>query len=140
LEFLELELKKKGVSTNLNIAPGLPVIKADYNEINRLFTNIISNAMKYNKTNGSIDISVSYSGNYLITKISDTGIGMKPDEKEKLFQEFYRVKNDQTRNIPGTGLGLSIVKRIVESYSGKIEVESEFGKGTTFIIYLPAKL
>jgi len=140
LEFLELELKKKGITTNLNIAPGLPVLKADYNEINRLFTNIISNAMKYNKLNGSIDISVNYSGNYLITKISDTGIGMKPDEKEKLFQEFYRVKNDQTRNIPGTGLGLSIVKRIVESYSGKIEVESEFGKGTTFIIYLPAKL
>jgi two-component system, OmpR family, phosphate regulon sensor histidine kinase PhoR len=139
VEFLELELKKKSIKVNLEFSPELPLLKADSNEINRLFTNIISNAMKYNKENGSINISVIQTGNYLVTKISDTGIGMKPEEKKKLFQEFYRIKNSQTKNIPGTGLGLSIVKRIVESYSGKIDVESEFGKGTTFIIYLPIK-
>ena len=96
--------------------------------------------MKYNKENGTINISVFKSGNYVVSKIADTGICMKPEDREKLFQEFFRVKNDQTRNIPGTGLGLSIVKRIVESYSGKIEVESEYGTGTTFIIKFPYKV
>ena len=138
-EFLEMELKKKGVVVNFNIENDIPHIKADYNEISRLFTNIIGNALKYNKENGSINISVSHSGNYVTTKISDTGIGLKPEEQEKLFHEFYRVKNEKTRNIPGTGLGLSIVKRIVESYNGKIEVESEYGSGSTFIISLPLK-
>jgi two-component system, OmpR family, phosphate regulon sensor histidine kinase PhoR len=137
VEFLELELKKKGVTVTTNFEQDLPPVKADNNEINRLYTNILSNALKYNKDNGKIDISVYKSGNYVISKIADTGIGMRPEEKAKLFQEFFRVKNDQTRNIPGTGLGLSIVKRIVESYSGKIEVESEYGVGTTFIIKFP---
>ncbi|MCX6164539.1 MAG: response regulator [Ignavibacteriae bacterium] len=140
IDFLELELKKKGITVTTNIEPDLPPIKADNNEINRLFTNILSNALKYNKENGKIDISVYKSGTYIVSKIADTGIGMKPEDKAKLFQEFFRVKNDQTRNIPGTGLGLSIVKRIVESYSGKIEVQSEYGAGTTFIIKFPYKV
>jgi two-component system, OmpR family, phosphate regulon sensor histidine kinase PhoR len=139
VDFLELELKKKGITATSNFEADLPPIKADNNEITRLYTNILSNAMKYNKENGKIEISVYKSGNYVVSKISDTGIGMKPEEKQNLFQEFFRVKNDQTRNIPGTGLGLSIVKRIVESYSGKIEVDSEFGKGTTFTIKFPYK-
>jgi two-component system, OmpR family, phosphate regulon sensor histidine kinase PhoR len=139
IDFLELELKHKGITVTTNIEPDLPPIKADNNEINRLFTNILSNALKYNKDNGKIEISIYKSGTYIVTKIADTGIGMKPEEKEKLFQEFFRVKNEKTRNIPGTGLGLSIVKRIVESYSGKIEVESEYGVGTTFIIKFPYK-
>jgi len=139
VDFLELELKKKGVSVRTNFEEDLPPVKADNNEINRLYTNILSNALKYNKDNGTIEISVYKSGSFVVSKISDTGIGMKPADKEKLFQEFFRVKNDQTRNIPGTGLGLSIVKRIVESYSGKIEVESEYGIGTTFIIKFPFK-
>jgi two-component system, OmpR family, phosphate regulon sensor histidine kinase PhoR len=140
VDFLELELKKKSITVNTNFEPDLPPIKADNNEINRLYTNILNNALKYNKDNGKIDISVYKSGNYIISEIADTGIGMKPEDKEKLFQEFFRVKNDQTKNIPGTGLGLSIVKKIVESYSGKIEVESEYGVGTTFIIKFPYKI
>jgi two-component system, OmpR family, phosphate regulon sensor histidine kinase PhoR len=139
IDFLELEVKKKNVTVTTEFGEGLPPIKVDSNEINRLYTNILSNALKYNKENGTINISVFNSGNYVVTKIADTGIGMKPEDREKLFQEFFRVKNDQTRNIPGTGLGLSIVKRIVESYSGKIEVESEYGKGTTFLIKFPYK-
>ena len=71
------------------------------------------------------------------TTIKDNGIGLKPEEKNKLFTEFFRAKNEKTKNISGTGLGLSIVKRIVDSYSGKIEVESEYGEGTTFKVFLP---
>ncbi|MFZ4591669.1 MAG: sensor histidine kinase, partial [Ignavibacteria bacterium] len=137
VDFLELELKKKGVTVTSRYQEDLPLIRADNNEITRLFTNIIGNSIKYNKDNGTINIDVSTSGNFIVTKISDTGIGMKPEDKARLFSEFYRIKNEHTRSISGTGLGLSIVKRIAESYSGKVEVESEYGKGSTFILYLP---
>ncbi|MCL6495599.1 MAG: ATP-binding protein, partial [Ignavibacterium sp.] len=102
-----------------------------------LYTNIISNAIKYNRQQGSIVIKIYHSGNFVVTEIKDSGIGMKEEEKKKLFSEFFRAKNEFTKNISGTGLGLSIVKRIVDSYSGKIEVESEYGNGTTFRIHLP---
>lgn len=136
-DFLELETKKRGIEVKTKFHDNLPGILADNNEITRLFTNIIGNSVKYNKENGLIDIEVSKSGNFIVTRISDTGIGMKPEEKAKLFSEFYRIKNEHTRSISGTGLGLSIVKRITESYSGKVEVESEYGKGSTFTVYLP---
>lgn len=136
-DFLELELKKRNITVTSKYQPDLPLIKADNNEITRLFTNIIGNSVKYNKDNGSINIEVSTSGNFIVTKIADTGIGMKPEEKAKLFSEFYRIKNEHTRSISGTGLGLSIVKRIAESYSGKVEVDSEYGVGSTFTVYLP---
>ena len=139
LDFLELELQKRNIKVIFSAEENLPMVKADAGEINRIFTNIISNAMKYNKDNGSITATVKKSGNYIVCSIKDTGIGMRPQDKEKLFQEFYRIKNDKTRNIPGTGLGLSIVKRIVESYAGKIEVNSEYGVGSEFIVYLPYK-
>ena len=139
IEFLELELQKRNITTKLELQPALPMLKADQNEINRLFTNIISNSVKYNKENGTINISTKLESNFISIKISDTGIGMKPEEKARLFSEFYRAKNENTRNIPGTGLGLSIVKRTVESYNGKIEVNSEYGKGTEFIVSFPLR-
>lgn len=137
LQFLEFELKKKEIVVDTNIQENLPTIKADVSEITRLFTNLISNAIKYNKESGSIYIIAHQENNYVCIKIRDTGIGMKPEEKDRLFSEFYRAKNEKTRGISGTGLGLSIVKKIVESYYGKIEVESVFGYGTTFTIHLP---
>jgi two-component system sensor histidine kinase ResE len=138
LELFQVEINKMGISVSLNCESDAACIKADFEEINRLFTNFISNAIKYNKENGAILITVLKSEDYLITEIKDTGIGLKPEEKKKLFSEFFRAKNELTKSISGTGLGLSIVKRIVDSYSGKIEVESEFGSGTTFRIFLPA--
>ena len=137
IQFLEFEIKKKEILVDTHIQDDLPTIKADVSEITRLFTNLISNAIKYNKESGSIYIIAHQVENYVIIKIRDTGIGMKPEEKDRLFSEFYRAKNEKTRGISGTGLGLSIVKKIVESYYGKIEVESVFGYGTTFTIHLP---
>lgn len=137
LQFLEYEAKKKNITIQKKFAQKLPSIRADNHELTRLFTNILSNAIKYNRENGRIIIVVNSSDDYLTIKISDTGIGLKPEEKEKLFQEFYRAKNENTRGISGTGLGLTIVKQIVESYHGKIAVDSKYGEGTTFTIELP---
>lgn len=137
VEFLQIEAKKNNIKVSTKIEEELPNLKADQNEITRLFTNILSNAIKYNKENGSIDVEVNTNDHYFTLKIADTGIGLKDSEKENLFQEFYRAKNENTRNISGTGLGLTIVKQIVDSYHGKINVESEYGVGTTFMIHLP---
>jgi two-component system, OmpR family, phosphate regulon sensor histidine kinase PhoR len=137
IELFQLEIKKKNLTVNFQPSENLLPIKADNDEITRLFTNLISNAIKYNKVNGVIDIKVEAVDKYILASIKDSGIGMKTEEKQKLFQEFFRAKNDQTKNISGTGLGLSIVKRIVDSYAGRIEVDSEFGKGTSFKVYLP---
>jgi len=137
VKLLEIELKKKNIIVETYIHSGFPIIKADLNEMNRLILNLLSNAIKYNNENGKIFIHGFELHNYAIIKIQDTGIGMTAEEKSKLFNEFYRVKNEKTRLIAGTGLGLTIVKRIIDSYHGKIEVDSEAGTGTTFTISLP---
>lgn len=136
-ELFKLQIEEKEIKFNFEQANEKVLVKVDRDEISRLFINLISNAIKYNKQNGSIDISIDKNENFVVTTIKDSGCGLKPEEKEKLFTEFFRAKNEKTKNISGTGLGLSIVKRIVDSYSGKIKVDSEFGKGTTFKIYLP---
>lgn len=140
VQLLEIEIKKKELSLEKKIQPDLPQIKADVNEITRLLTNLLSNAIKYNKEHGKIIVEAFSSANYLILKVADSGIGVKPEEKDKLFNEFYRAKNEKTRGISGTGLGLSIVKKIVDSYYGKIEVDSIYGEGTTFTISLPINI
>jgi PAS domain S-box-containing protein len=139
LEMFALEIQKKNITTDIKINDLAGSIHADSDEIARLFTNILSNAVKYNKAGGRIDINISSCGGFVVAQICDTGIGLKPEEMEKLFHEFYRAKNEQTKNIGGTGLGLSIVKRIVDSYAGKIEVESTFGSGSCFKIFLPIR-
>ena len=137
LETLELEIKKKGIEVKFEFEEDLPELKADALEITRIITNILSNAIKYNIFRGKIFIRTKCVKHYLQIEIRDTGIGMTSDERKKLFQEFFRAKNEKTRGIGGTGLGLSIVKRIVDSYAGKIDVKSLYGQGTTFIISLP---
>lgn len=140
IQILEIPINKRRLVVSTVIEPDLPQLSADNNEITRVFTNLLSNAIKYNKDEGKIDISISKSKNYFVIKVADTGVGLKPEEKEKLFHEFYRAKNELTRTISGTGLGLTIVKRIVDSYHGKIAIESEFGIGTTFVIQLPINI
>lgn len=137
LELFQVEINKKGIIVIFDKDESTQCINADGDEITRLFTNIISNAIKYNHEQGTITIKLSLSDDYLLTTIKDTGIGLKPEEKKKLFSEFFRAKNEKTKDISGTGLGLSIVKRIVESYSGKIEFESDYGEGTIFKVFLP---
>ncbi len=137
IDSFELDYKKKNISIEIEKEENLPLIKVERDEISRVVSNLFSNAIKYNKIDGKISISLSSNENYIVFAIADSGIGIKENDQPKLFQEFFRAMNKQTRIVSGTGLGLTIVKRIVESYHGKIKFESVYGKGTKFIVKLP---
>lgn len=102
-----------------------------------IFSNLISNAIKYTPEGGSVFVQLGEEGGFVKASVSDTGIGIKKEDLSRIFDKFYRVKSSETRQIVGTGLGLSIVKSIVDAHLGSISVESEEGGGTTFIILLP---
>lgn len=115
------------------------VIMADPGDIEIVFNNLISNAVKYNKAGGKAEITIDSSDNDAILIFTDTGIGITKNDTENLFAEFVRIKNEKTRNISGSGLGLSIVKKVIELYHGTINVESTPDVGTSFTIRIPKK-
>jgi signal transduction histidine kinase len=126
------------VTINLDIRANV-VIMADPDDMEIVFNNLISNAVKYNKIGGKADITIDSSDSEAILIITDTGIGITKNDTENLFTEFVRIKNEKTRNISGSGLGLSIVKKVVELYHGTIKVDSTPDVGTVFTIRLPKK-
>ena len=102
-----------------------------------IFNNLISNAVKYNKNGGTAEITLDSTEDETIIQFSDTGIGIRKEDKETLFTEFVRIKNDKTRNISGSGLGLSIVRKVVELYHGSISVDSKPDEGSLFTVRIP---
>ena len=126
------------VTINLDIRSDV-VIMADPDDMEIVFNNLISNAVKYNKVGGKAEITIDSSEIEAILIFTDTGIGITRSDTENLFTEFVRIKNEKTRNISGSGLGLSIVKKVVELYHGTINVESTPDIGTVFTIRLPKK-
>ena len=126
------------VTINLDVRSDVSIM-ADPDDIEIVFNNLISNAVKYNKVGGKAEITIDSSDIEAILVFSDTGIGITRNDTENLFTEFVRIKNEKTRNISGSGLGLSIVKKVVELYHGTINVESTPDVGTVFTIRLPKK-
>jgi two-component system, sensor histidine kinase and response regulator len=110
---------------------------ADSEEMEIVFNNLISNAIKYNTPSGKVVCNIKLNSDEVIISISDTGVGIAKEDLPKLFLEFSRIRTASTKDVTGSGLGLSIVKRIVDMYKGKIEVVSEVGKGTKFNVTLP---
>ncbi|NCA76121.1 MAG: hybrid sensor histidine kinase/response regulator [Alphaproteobacteria bacterium] len=122
----------------LNLQTREPVeMDADSEELEIIFNNLISNAIKYNRDGGRVDCLIEPSDGNLVIQVTDTGIGMTPAEIEKIFDDFVRIKNEKTKNITGTGLGLSIVKKLIDHYNGRIEVVSNPDAGSTFKVILP---
>ena len=109
-------------------------VQADADDIEMIFNNLISNAVKYNKENGTVTVSLNQNANEYKISVKDTGIGMEQEDVNKLFHEFTRIRNEKTKHISGSGLGLSILKKMIDKYNGKIEVNSICGEGTEFII------
>jgi signal transduction histidine kinase len=137
LSQLNDEITKKNINVVLNVEDNLPAIDADPSKLSIAVLNLLDNAVKFNKTNGTIRISASHlkSGSIGVA-ISDTGIGI-PDEKiEEIYSPFTQVDMSSTREHQGTGLGLAVARTIVEAHGGKITVKSKLGKGSTFIFVL----
>ncbi len=102
-----------------------------------VLSNLITNAINYTPGEGTITLSARLEKHHLCIGVSDTGLGIAKEELGRIFDRFYRVKNEKTRYIIGTGLGLPIVKSIVEAHDGMIQVESKPDHGSTFYVYIP---
>lgn len=109
----------------------------DYDFLHEIVDNLVENAIKYTPDGGEVRVNVQGDGDKVIISVKDTGIGIASDDLGHVFQKFYRVDNSQTRQIGGTGLGLYLVKQRVEALGGRVWVESDFGKGSTFYVSLP---
>lgn len=132
---LKPQAEMKKIDYKLEVCPGLAV-SGDVDRLQQVLTNLVSNAIKYTPEGGVVRINASRNDQNILIAVQDDGIGISEEDRKKLFQRFFRVKNAKTRNIGGTGLGLCIAKSIVEAHDGHIRVESEPDKGSTFIIVL----
>ncbi len=137
VEFLKVSADERQVKIRLDVPDALPTVEADLREMEQVFNNLISNAIKYNRPEGEVRISLRTGEGYLRVDVADTGIGIPEEDLGRVFDEFCRVRSEETSRISGTGLGLTIVKRIVEAHFGRVEVESAWGKGSTFSVLLP---
>jgi signal transduction histidine kinase len=146
---------KQGIALSVDIKePILNLeISADERKLKQILFNLLSNAVKFTTEEGTIKVSACLEGGNrsmgdgqsagrsdippLLISVSDTGIGIKPEDKERIFREFEQVDSIYTRKYQGTGLGLTLAKQFVELHGGRIWVESEFGKGSTFWFTIP---
>jgi signal transduction histidine kinase len=138
IETMLPDAEKRGISINLD-CPAPLMIKADKVEMDIVFNNLVSNAVKYNRDNGKVDINISEDEGKFTIRVKDTGIGLSKEEAAKLFNEFVRIKNKNTKNILGSGLGLSTVKKIAIIYGGDATVDSVPEQGSTFTVTLMNK-
>jgi len=132
----EKSIKDKGLSLSIHLSDNIPKILADEKRITQVLLNLLDNAVKYTSTGGII-IEISLKNDLVQIDITDTGIGIPPNDTSKIFERFYRVEKSRSRDLGGTGLGLSIVKHIVESHHGDVWVISKVGQGSTFSVTIP---
>jgi len=137
VEFHQARAREKSIRLSLNCPTRLPPLKANRFNLEEIFSNLISNAISYTPASGTITLTVGQEDDYVCVRVTDTGIGIAAEHLDRIFDRFYRVKNEQTRYIVGTGLGLPIVKSIVDAHHGQVQVTSRPAHGTTFAIYLP---
>jgi signal transduction histidine kinase len=117
--------------------PRLPIVTGDRDRLIQVVSNLVNNAVKYSPEGGVVTIVSRADGGYALMSVTDTGLGIPPDEIGHVFERFRRVRSGAAQSIPGTGLGLAIVKQIVEMHGGKIWVESAVGHGSSFHFTVP---
>lgn len=137
LEELKPLATEKSIAINYEPPATLPQVLADESRVREVMVNLVGNAIKYTPVNGHVWISHNFKEKEMVTRVRDDGFGISKEAQKKLFEKFYRVQTQETRDITGTGLGLFITKEIVEKMGGKIWVESDEKKGSAFNFSLP---
>jgi signal transduction histidine kinase len=124
-----------GISLTIDVEPA--IVAGSLRDLSIAMRNLLENAVRYTEAGGSISASARVAGDSVVVAIADTGAGIPIRDIERVFERFYRVDNARSRETGGTGLGLAIVKHTVESHGGRVEVQSELGRGSTFTVHLP---
>jgi two-component system, OmpR family, phosphate regulon sensor histidine kinase PhoR len=136
VELLAASAREKRVAVEVVEEP-LPPVPGDADALERLLTNLLDNALKYNRPDGQVTVRLRREGGQAVIEVSDTGIGIPQEALARIFERFYRVDKGRAREEGGTGLGLAIVKHVAQSHGGQVEVDSRIGRGSTFRVRLP---
>jgi len=137
VELMKTEAHSKDLFLSVDIEPDLDPVWANPERLKLVWTNLLSNAIKYTESGGIVAVALKQADDHLVATVRDTGIGIPPEDQERIFEEFYRANNAKMACPVGSGVGLAIVQRIVENYGGNIWVESEEGLGSKFTFVLP---
>jgi len=137
--FVRERAVRHAITLNLSVDERLGDFIGDERKIKQILLNLLSNAVKFTREGGSINLSARQSNGAVEISVSDTGIGISREDQSTVFEEFRQVGGDYAHKKEGTGLGLTLAKKFVELHGGKIWVESEVGKGSTFSFTLPEK-
>lgn len=136
LKSLQLLAEQKNITIGISNDDEV-VVEGDSTKLQQVISNLVDNAIKYTPEGGRVSIDVNRSPEFAVLRVSDTGIGIPPEDLSRIFDRFFRVDKARSRNTGGTGLGLSIANRIVLMHGGYLRVYSQEGKGSTFYIELP---
>ncbi len=120
-----------------DIDPSVGTIQADERRLKQLLYNLLANALKFTPEGGEVRVTVRRQGDSIVLAVSDTGVGIPEDEREKIFESFYQVDSTLSKTAQGTGLGLAVVRQIAELHGGTVRVDSELGQGSSFVVTLP---
>ena len=136
LETLAPQIAEKQILLEVEESP-IPTLSGDAEALQRLFINLLDNAIKYNRKGGLVTVQLKPEPDWVVFQVHDTGIGIPTASIDRVFERFYRVDKGRSRDEGGTGLGLAIVKHVAQLHGGKVEVESRLGEGSTFRVFLP---
>lgn len=129
--------EEKKVAVKTSIPKKLPAMMGDPKALKRALMNIIGNSIKFNKKGGEVSITLKFNAANFSLRVVDTGIGIRKEVLEKIFDRFYQADGSIARAYPGTGMGLNVAKRLIEAHGGEVRVKSEVGKGTEFAMIIP---
>jgi signal transduction histidine kinase len=132
--------EKKNIDLRGQIDPGIPVLRQDLVKLQQILSNLLSNAIKFTPEGGRVLLKADADPLHVVLTISDTGVGIAPEEQELVFEKFRQSGNPLTREHAGTGLGLSIVRELAKLLGGEVTLQSELGRGSTFTVRLPLQL
>jgi two-component system phosphate regulon sensor histidine kinase PhoR len=136
-ETVRLNSEQKGLLLTAESSPDLPAVIGDPVLLQQALQNLLDNAVRYSPRRGEVKVKARAEGTELVISVSDKGPGIPQTEQQRIFERFYRADAARSRDAGGTGLGLSIAKHLVEAHAGRIEVDSEVGRGSTFTVFLP---
>jgi anti-sigma regulatory factor (Ser/Thr protein kinase) len=132
--------EKKNIELRAQLAPGTPVLRQDVVKLQQILSNLLSNAIKFTPEGGRVLLKAEAEAPYLVLTVTDTGVGIAPEEQGLVFEKFRQGGNPLTREHAGTGLGLSIVRELAKLLGGEVSLQSELGRGSSFTVRLPLQL